>query len=148
MCIRDRFEGGQQAHSLLSFDSALERHGVVEIHGTEGSIVIPDPNKFAGHTAYVKPLTELRDGEEFEQPWIEIQQKGAVVGRGLGILEMIRAIAEDRPHLASGELGRHVLDVMLSAEESVESGEFVTVNSSVPPVPALPEDFEPYAQTL
>lgn len=142
------FEGGQQAHSLLSFDSALERHGVVEIHGTEGSIVIPDPNKFAGHTAYVKPLAELRDGEEFEQPWIELQQKGAVVGRGLGILEMIRAIAEDRPHLASGELGRHVLDVMLSAEESVECGEFVTVNSSVPPVPALPEDFEPFVQTL
>ena len=58
------FEGGQQAHSLLSFDSALERHGVVEIHGTEGSIVIPDPNRFAGRTAYVKPLTELRDGED------------------------------------------------------------------------------------
>lgn len=26
----------EQAQSLLSFDSALERHGVVEIHGTEG----------------------------------------------------------------------------------------------------------------
>ena len=142
------FEGGQQAHSLLSFDSALERHGVVEIHGTEGSIVIPDPNRFAGRTAYVKPLTELRDGEEFEQPWIEIQQKGAVVGRGLGLLEMVRAIAEDRPHIASGELGRHVLDIMLSAEESAESGQFVTVDSSVPPVPTLPEDFDPFAQTL
>jgi predicted dehydrogenase len=142
------FEGGQQAHSLLSFDSALERHGVVEIHGTEGSIVVPDPNRFAGRTAYVKPLATLRDGEEFEQQWIEIPQRGAVVGRGLGLLEMVRAIADNRPHLASGELGRHVLDVMLSAEESVECGEFVTVNSSVPPVPALPEDFEPFVQTL
>ncbi|MDY0908490.1 Gfo/Idh/MocA family oxidoreductase [Microbacterium sp. CFBP9034] len=142
------FEGGQQAHTLLSFDSALERHGVVEIHGTEGSIVIPDPNRFTGRTAYVKPLTELRDGEEFEQPWIQIEQKGATVGRGLGLLEMVRAIAEDRPHLASGELGRHILDVMLSAEESAESGRFVTVESSVPAVPALPEDFDPFAQTL
>ena len=142
------FEGGQQAHSLLSFDSALERHGVVEIHGTEGSIVIPDPNRFAGRTAYVKPLTELRDGEEFEQPWIEIQQKGAVVGRGLGLLEMVRAIAEDRPHIASGELGRHVLDIMLSAEESSASGQFVSVNSSVPMLGTLPEDFDPFSQTL
>ena len=142
------FEGGQQAHSLLSFDSALERHGVVEIHGTEGSIVIPDPNRFAGRTAYVKPLTDIRDGEDFEQPWIEIPQKGAVVGRGLGLLEMVRAIAEDRPHIASGELGRHVLDVMLSAEESAESGQFVTVDSSVPRVPTLPEDFDPFAQTI
>lgn len=97
---------------------------------------------------WVHRQPELRDGGELEPSWIEIQQKGAVVGRGLGILEMIRAIAEDRPHLASGELGRHVLDVMLSAEESVECGEFVTVTSSVPPVPALPEDFEPFVQTL
>ena len=142
------FEGGQQAHSLLSFDSALERHGVMEIHGTEGSIVIPDPNRFAGRTAYVKPLTELRDGDEFEQPWIEVPQKGAVVGRGLGLLEMVRAIAEDRPHIASGELGRHVLDIMLSAEESAASGQFVTVNSSIPTVPTLPEDFDPFSRTL
>jgi predicted dehydrogenase len=142
------FEGGQQAHSLLSFDSALERHGVLEIHGTEGSIVIPDPNRFAGRTAYVKPLTEVRDGEDFAQPWIEIKQKGAVVGRGLGLLEMVRAIAEGRPHIASGDLGRHVLDIMLSAEESAASGQFVTVDSSVPPVPTLPEDFDPFVQTL
>ena len=118
------FEGGQQAHSLLSFDSALERHGVVEIHGTEGSIVIPDPNRFAGRTAYVKPLTEIRDGEDFAQPWIELPEKGAVVGRGLGLLEMVRAIAEDRPHIASGELGttrprRHALGGRVGRERSV-----------------------------
>lgn len=142
------FEGGQQAHSLLSFDSALERHGVVEIHGTEGSIVMPDPNRFTGRSAYVKPLTEVRDGEDFEQPQIEIPEKGVVVGRGLGLLEMVRAIAQDRPHIASGELGRHVLDVMLSAEESADSGQFVTVESSVDRVPALPEDFDPFARTL
>ena len=45
------FDSGQQAQSTLSFDSALERHGVVEIHGTEGSLVVPDPNTFAGRTA-------------------------------------------------------------------------------------------------
>lgn len=142
------FESGQQASSVLSFDSALERHGVVEIHGTEGSMVIPDPNRFTGRAAYVTPLTEFRDGEQFVQPWIEIQQEGTVAGRGLGLLEMVRAIAEDRPHIASGELGRHVLDVMLSAEQSAESGRFVTINSSVAPVPTLSVDFDPFARTL
>ena len=42
------FEGGAQGQSLLSFDSAQERHGILEIHGTEGSIVLPDPNQFTG----------------------------------------------------------------------------------------------------
>lgn len=142
------FEGGQQAHSLLSFDSALERHGIIEIHGTEGSIIVPDPNRFTGRTAYVKPLSEFLDGQEIDQPQIEIQPMGAAVGRGLGLLEMVRAIAENRPHIASGELGRHVLDIMLSAEESAATGQFVTVDSSVAPVPALPGGFDPFSSTV
>lgn len=142
------FEAGQQAQSLLSFDSALERHGVFEIHGTEGSLVIPDPNTFAGRNAYVKPLGVLRDGMSVDQPWIEIEQRGTVVGRGLGVLDMVRAIAEGRPHVASGELGRHVLDVMLSAERSAETGVFERVTSTVAPVPAVPADFDPFASTL
>lgn len=143
------FAAGQQASSLLSFDSALERHGVFEIHGTEGSLVIPDPNQFEGRNAYVQARTSITDGAWGDQEWIEIEQEGVVVGRGLGLLDMVRAIAEDRPHVATGELGFHVLDVLLSAQESVASGQFVSVSSSVSaPVPAVPVDFDPFAQTL
>ena len=82
------FAAGQHGTHLLSFDSALERHGVLEIHGTEGSIVLPDPNQFEGRIAYVKPLGVIRDGMNFEQEWIEIPNEGTVVGRGLGVLDM------------------------------------------------------------
>lgn len=143
------FAAGQQASSLLSFDSALERHGVFEVHGTEGSLIVPDPNQFEGRSAYVRARSSLADGDWGEQEWIEIEQQGTVVGRGLGLLDMVRAIAEDRPHVATGELGFHVLDVMLSAQESVASGEFVTVDSSISaPVPPVPVDFDPFASTL
>ncbi len=142
------FEQGLSAQSLLSFDSSLERHGVLEIHGTEGSIVIPDPNQFAGRIAYVKPLGVLRDGMKFDQEWIEIEHADVQVGRGLGALDMVRAIAEGRPHVASGELGFHVLDVLLSAQESAATGQTVVVESTVAPVPLLPEGFDPFAATL
>ncbi|WP_125133003.1 Gfo/Idh/MocA family oxidoreductase [Microbacterium sp. 10M-3C3] len=143
------FESGQQAQSQLSFDSALERHGVFEVHGTEGSIVIPDPNRFEGVSRSVKPLGVIRDGMSFEQEWIDLPQEGTVVGRGLGLLDMVRAIAEDRPHVATGELGYHVLDVMLSAAESADSGAFVTVDSTLAaPVPVVPAGFDPFARTL
>ncbi|SDQ84841.1 Gfo/Idh/MocA family protein [Microbacterium sp. cf332] len=148
MQVVTAFEAGQQAASLLSFDSALERHGIFEVHGTEGSIVIPDPNQFEGRIAYVKARTSLSDGNWGEQEWIEIEQEGTLTGRGLGLLDMVRAIAEDRPHVATGELGYHVLDVMLSAQESAASGEFVKVASTVAPVPAVPVDFDPFAATL
>lgn len=142
------FESGQQGQSLLSFDSALERHGVVEIHGTKGSLVIPDPNRFEGRNAYVVPLGELTDGMDLNQPWVEIEQEGVVVGRGLGALDMARAIAEDRPHVASGELGYHVLDIMLAAGESAATGQVIDIKSTVPAVPTVPADFDPFASTL
>jgi predicted dehydrogenase len=148
MQVLTAFEAGAQAQSLFSFDSALERHGVFEIHGTEGSIVLPDPNRFTGRTAYVQPLGVLRDGMSIDQPWIEVEEHGTVVGRGLGVLDMVRSIATDRPHVASGELGHHVVDVLLSAQESAASEELVKITSTVAPVPLLPDDFDPFASTL
>ncbi|BDV31621.1 Gfo/Idh/MocA family protein [Microbacterium terricola] len=148
MQIIAAFDSGAQSQSLLSFDSALERHGIVEIHGTEGSIVIPDPNQFGGRIAVVAPLGVLRDGMSFDQEWIEIEHDQLEVGRGLGALDMVRAIAEGRPHVASGELGFHVLDVLLSAAESAATGETVKIQSTVAPVPLLPAGFDPFALTL
>lgn len=142
------FAAGQHGTHLLSFDSALERHGVVEIHGSEGTIVLADPNRFEGRIAYVKPLGVFRDGMKTEQEWIEIPNEGVVVGRGLGVLDMARAIAADRPHIATGELGFHVLDVMLSAEESAATGQTLQIGSTVAPVSLLDEGFDPFARTL
>lgn len=142
------FAAGQHGTHLLSFDSALERHGVVEIHGSEGTMVLPDPNRFEGRIAYVKPLGVFRDGMKTEQEWIEVPNEGTVVGRGLGVLDMARAIAADRPHIATGELGFHVLDVMLSAEESAATGQTLEIGSTVAPVPLLEEGFDPFASTL
>lgn len=146
--VLSTFEGGQHGTHLLSFDSALERHGVIEIHGSEGSLVLPDPNRFEGRIAYVKPLGVFRDGMKTDQEWIEIAQEGTVVGRGLGVLDMARAIADGRPHVATGELGYHVLDVMLSAQESAATGQYLEIESSVAEVPLLPAGFDPFAATL
>ena len=142
------FAGGQHGTHLLSFDSALERAGVVEIHGSEGTIVLPDPNMFTGRIAYVKPLGSISDADRDGQQWIEIEPVGPVTGRGIGVLDMARAISEGRPHIATGELGYHVLDVMLSAQESAADGQTRTIESTVAPVPLLPDGFDPFAETL
>ena len=41
-----------------------------------------------------------------------------------------------------------MLDVMLSAQESVADGRTRTIESTVAPVPLLPEGFDPFAATL
>ena len=138
------FEAGGQSQSLLSTDSPLLLQGLVEISGTEGTIRLPDPNMFTGASAIIRPLTE----RGASQAWVDLPEEGTVVGRGLGALEMARAIRSGRPHRATGELGFHVLDTMLAAEESADRREFVAVQSTVGPIEAMPVDFDPFAATL
>ena len=42
------FESGAVAQATFSFDTPLERMGVLEITGAEATLVAPDPNTFAG----------------------------------------------------------------------------------------------------
>jgi len=144
--VLTRFEQGGQAQSLYSTDSPLLRQGVVEISGTEGTIVIPDPNTFGGRIAIVRPLASLDNGPV--QEWIDIEQEGVMVGRGLGALDLARAVRDGRSHLASGEIGYHVLDTLLAIEESVEHGGFVPVESTVDVVGMMPADFDPFSRTV
>lgn len=139
------FEQGGQAQSLYSTDSPLLRHGIVEINGTEGTIVIPDPNAFGGDITITRPLTDV---SVREQEVIQVPQEGVLAGRGLGLLDMARAIREGRPHVATGEFGYHVLDTLLSIEEAAESRSFVQVSSTLDAVGSLPEGFDPLAATL
>ncbi|CAN5301492.1 Gfo/Idh/MocA family oxidoreductase [soil metagenome] len=138
-----QFEGGAQSQSFLSFDSALRRVGI-EITGTEGTLLLPDPNTFSGRVALMRPQA-VRDEE---QHWIELPEEGVLTGRGLGLLEMARAIRAGRAHLATGELGYHVLDTMVSAERSAEIGQFVAVESSVGAIASMPADFDPFLLTV
>ena len=144
-----RFDDGGQAQSLYSTDSPLRRHGVVEIAGTEGTLVIPDPNTFGGDITITRPLAEMVvPPAPVVQQVDHVEQEGILTGRGLGLLDMARAIRDGRSHVASGEIGYHVLDTLLSIEEAVDSGEFVTVDSSAGEVGSIPADFDPYAATF
>jgi predicted dehydrogenase len=143
------FEQGGQAQSLYSTDSPLLRHGIVEITGTEGTMVIPDPNTFGGVITITRPLKEaVVPPAPVVQEVIDVPQEGVLVGRGLGVLDMARSIRAGRPHIATGRFGYHVLDTLLSIEESVEARQFVAVTSTVDEVGSLAADFDPLAATL
>lgn len=134
-----QFEGGQSSHSVFSFESPRQRMGFVEITGSEATLSLPDPNYFDGELKLWRPGAE--------EPEI-IPATGPANGRGMGALDMARAIRTGGPHRATGELAYHVLDTMVSITESVESGTFVDVTSNAPTSAALPEDWAPETATL
>ncbi|MGA7146866.1 MAG: Gfo/Idh/MocA family oxidoreductase [Microbacterium sp.] len=144
-----QFEAGGQAQSLYSTDSPLYRHGIVEITGTEGTLVIPDPNGFGGPITITRPLAEMVvPPAEMTQEIVDVPQEGVLAGRGIGLLDMARSIRADRPHVATGRFGFHVLDTLLAVEESVESRAFVPVQSTVDEVGSIAADFDPFEATL
>ncbi|WP_217181853.1 Gfo/Idh/MocA family protein [Streptomyces sp. AC495_CC817] len=143
------FERGGQAQSLYSTDSPLLRTGVVEITGTEGTLVIPDPNTFGGAITITRPLTRMFvPPEPIEQEIAPVAQEGVVSGRGLGLLDMVRSVRDGRAHVATGEFGYHVLDTLLSIEEAAAARTVVPVESTLGEVGSLDASFDPYARTL
>ena len=136
------FRGGTSAISTFSFQSSRPRVGVVEISGTEGTLVLPDPNGFEG-TIHV-----WRPGMNAESEAEAYPAVGSTFSRGAGVVELARAIRAGRPERASGDVAYHVLDVMVSLSESAERGERVAVESTVEVPPALPEAWDPVAATL
>jgi predicted dehydrogenase len=133
-----RFESGQSATMIFSFDSP-RRRTLLEVTGTEATMVLPDPNMFDGEIAL-----QRRDDEEPAVFATTTQQSS----RGTGVLDMARAIREDRPHRAQGALAYHVLDAMISMDEAITSAAYVDVDSTVEVPPPLPEDWDPKASTL
>ena len=93
----------------------------IEVHGTAGSLGVPDPNGFEG------PV-ELFTAGSWQPLPVSAGYRGA--GRGTGLADLAAAVAADRPHLASGELAEHVLDVMLTLLDAAHEGRSLPVAST------------------
>jgi len=139
VAILAQFESGPMSTSVLSWDSPLNRQGWVEVTGTRATIAVPDPNRFDG---------EVRLKRHGAEKWVSVPLRGESGGRGIGTLDIARAIRADRPHRASGELAYHVLDSMISIGQALDRKAFVTVMSTCDRAEPLPADWDPYARTL
>ncbi|WP_026531687.1 Gfo/Idh/MocA family protein [Arthrobacter sp. H41] len=134
-----KFREGASGQSVFSFDSPLVRQSFLEITGTEATIAFPDPNRFDGD------IRLRRTGSTEEET---VGSVGSTWGRGVGVLEMARAIRAGIPHRAQGLAAFHVLDVLVAISESVGTAAFVDVASTAEAAPPLDEDWDPTAFTL
>lgn len=135
------FESGLKAQATFSFDSALQRVGVLEIAGTGGTLATPDPNMFTGDIRLVPADGEESTTAAGDRP----------AGRGIGVVDMARAIRGvdgTGRHRAAGDLALHVLDVMFATAESIDTGSFVAIDTGFVPVTALPDGWDPTQRTV
>ena len=116
------FTGGAVGLLLASFDVVASELPWLEIHGSEGTLILPDPGEYGG---------TVRFSGRGDTEWVELY-RAPVHGddRGIGAAEMAEAMRADRPHRASGELGRHVVDVLSSLLEASEAGRAIDLTTT------------------
>lgn len=116
--------GGHAAGTITTtFDVWASHAPLLEVHGTEGSLSLPDPNGFGGPVrVWTRRKSEWAD--------VPVKRLYAENSRGLGLADMAEAIATGRAHRAGGELAMHVLDVMESIHEAAATGAAVELKTS------------------
>ena len=124
------FASGPVASLNMSFDVWSHTMPIMEIFGSEGTLRVPDPNRFGG-------VVEVRRSGEKEWRQVPLTHSDQV-GRGVGTADMAAAIRHSRPHRVSGELAYHALEAMLAVQIASERGAHVLLESTVQRPAALP----------
>ena len=105
---------------VLSFDVPAHRHLPIEIYGTEGTLVVPDPNWFGGEIEFA-PAKDKWVKLKTEFPYADADY------RSIGLADMAHAIHTNRPHRASGALALHVLEVMEAFDRSAKARKAISI---------------------
>ncbi|WP_141431016.1 Gfo/Idh/MocA family protein [Bacillus sp. 03113] len=124
------FENGAIATMITSFDVVATRLPFIEVYGTEGTLGVPDPNRFEG------PVWLRKKGEE---NWSEIPLISGSVenSRGIGVADMASSILYGTPFRANGERAFHVLEAMHAFQKSSLSNKHYQLQSTCQPSPLL-----------
>jgi predicted dehydrogenase len=123
-------ESGVTANLVASFEAKGQYICELEIHGTEGVLSLPDPNGFDG------PV-RMRCGREGWQE-VPFAARGDRDARGIGLHELVEAIAAGRPERASGNLGLHVVEIARGILSAAAESRIVEIDSRAAQPEAMP----------
>jgi len=127
-----QFQNGALIQITLSFDVINHQRNHIELYGTKGSIIVPDPNMFGG-SAFISVSTGGKWGEHqtgnMHLGRINIKNHSGRLNesptnanyRGVGLSEMIYCVENKKKHRCNGELALHVLDIIESTMQAAIS---------------------------
>ena len=110
-----QFDNGVIGTLFTTFDVYYKGQARFEIYGTEGTLLVPDPNYFGGPIQLLRP----EDGEYKEMPLTFDYKENS---RGLGLADMACALRTGSPFRASYEQTYHVLEILTAFEKSSNAG--------------------------
>lgn len=131
-----RFASGAIGHIVTSFAGFASTHDAkhpITIFGSEGTLLVPDPNGFDGTVM----LRKVGEPEYKEVPHTHPTGRG----RAAGLADLAASIGKRRRHhRASGALAYNVLDAMIGFLDSAKSGKTLKTRANYDRPAALPAD--------
>lgn len=135
------FANGAQITLGASWD--VWKHGhpnPIELYGLKGTMLVPDPNFFAGKIAYSDGGGDYTTVDSASAPFGAANWAGGHANyRMLGVADMIDAASRNREPRCSGRMAAHVVDVMEAILVSAETRKFISLKSTVERPKALTE---------
>jgi len=148
-----KFQNDVVANINMSFDVWLSNLPKLEIYGTEGTLIVPDPNNFNG-------VVKLLRSEELINAVVGLETSDAAVKlsspetwdnfkeiphlyrqphknmRGIGLLDMSIALKTGEKMRAGAKLAYHVTEALLSFDEAMyNSSVYEMISTCVQPKP-------------
>ena len=116
------FASGVVGTIVTSFDVYYPTQAKLEIYGTKGTLILPDPNYFSGPIYLLRP----EDGEMKEIPLCFDHSENS---RGLGLSDMARALTESTDFRTSCKQTYHVLEILQKLQSCTGEGGVVPIES-------------------
>ncbi|MDF2944082.1 MAG: oxidoreductase [Herbinix sp.] len=116
------FDSGAVGTLFTTFDVYNHGQARFEIYGSEGTLMVPDPNTFGGPIYLLRP-------EEKEYKEIPLMFDYAENSRGLGLADMAKSIETGRSSRTTYKQTLHVLEAMTAFQSSSDKKAAVALNT-------------------
>ncbi|WP_341486996.1 Gfo/Idh/MocA family oxidoreductase [Pararhizobium sp. A13] len=138
------FQSGAAVNFGASWDVFRHSNHPIELHGTEGSIRLPDPDTFGGTVSLSERGADWRNFESEAELYGKrnwpFNAPDRANYRMLGVADLVRSLHDGRAPRASGDLALHVLEIMEAILTSGESHQSVSIGATLEQPPLLGED--------
>jgi predicted dehydrogenase len=150
------FTSGAIAQIITTFDVHYTSQARFEVYGTEGTLVVPDPNTFGG------PVLLLRREEGGRGPRIDpalmkpeeitlyrnYRQLPLMFGyrensRGLGLADMCKAVETKRNFRANSVQQMHVLEILTAFTKSSQQKKYIELKTKYNRAAPMKSDIMP-----
>jgi predicted dehydrogenase len=138
------FQSGATVTLSVSWDVKGHKRVPMELYGTKGALIVPDPNFFGGVIEKTGADGKFGPVAAWDHPFGRLNQdspRGRLANyRTAGVADMARALRDGDDARCSLDVTLHSTEVMLAALKSGETGQFETLTTTCKQPAALGPD--------